>query len=228
MLENLFKLFDECEEIRRAENIKADPGYMFFGKSNNFYKVRHEQFMKKLENHEFGKTTDSGENLDAIQLYNLSPEEASIIYMYTHHSVYSVVNSQLRNAPAHLDNDVKEYSTLLDNALKKLPQYNNETVYRDVKFPIPNLKNSMNFFKTNLKQKVTFYDYMSSHKSKTRWSDEETGFQLQIKTSRESNARDLKYISFVQSEEEVIFISGTTFFVESMDEKNTTISLLEL
>lgn len=228
MLEKLFKLFDKCEEIRHNENIDADPGYLFIHKGQNHYKIRYDEFLAKLKNHEFGKTTSTGENLDAIKKYNLSYEEASIIYMYTHHSIYSEVNSQLRNSPDNLDEDVREYSILLNNSLNKLPNHNNSTVYRDVKNPNPDVLESLRFFSKKVGKKIELYDYMFSHKSKTRWSDEENGFQFVIKTNDHSNARDLEFITFVQDEEEVVFISGTTFLVESVDNNNTVVYLKEV
>ena len=163
MLEKLFKLFDKCEDIRYKENIKNDPGYAFIGKSGNYYKARHEEFLKKLEKHKFGKTTKTGENLDAIKLYDLSNEEASIIYMYTHHSVYAKVNSQLRNSFEYLEEDVREYSTLLDKALKKLPSFNDEEIYRDVKNPYPDLETSIKYFQSNYKQYLLLYINFSNY-----------------------------------------------------------------
>ncbi len=227
-LEALFSYFDEANEKRLQESLEFDHGAIFCEEQRNPYKERHEAFLKKLENHEFGVSTESGENLEAIKLHDLSAEEASIIYMYTNHSIHGPVNSNLRNSPKNLDKDIEEYIRLFNSALLKLPALNNDRVYRDVNNPDGGVKKALEYYFKNIGSTITCHDYMSSHKDKSRWSDYKTGFQFLISTSSNSRSRDLKNITFSKSEKEVVFISGTKFIVKDVNLTTNVVVLEEI
>ena len=234
MIKKLYDLFDKSEEKRFKDEEEYFYKYegenkLFFGeKQENKYKEHHDRFLKKLQHHKFGETTKTGENLDSIDLHGLTIEEASIIYMYTSHKIFNDVNYQLRKHKNGLDEDIQEYSNLLNNSLDKLPSVNNKTLYRDVKNPDDGIKTSMKYYKDNLGVEIICKDFMSTHKSNERWSDEETGFQLIIETKENSNAKDLRNITFCVGVEEVLFKSGSKFLVKGVDVENTKVYLKEI
>ena len=231
MLENLYTLFDKCEEIRYQANLASaakEGTFDFSEKNKNKYKVAHDNFLNKVSQHKYGETTPTGENIDAIKLYDIEVEEASIIYMYTSHKIFNDVNYQLRNHTRKLDDDIYEYKNLLNASLDKLPAANNITVFRDVKFPEGGIDACMKNFVDKVGLEIICKDFMSTHKSEGRWSDEETGFQMVIKTCAKSRGKDLANLAFAVSEEEVLFKSGTKFIVNKVDVENTTIYLTEI
>ncbi len=234
MMQKLYDLFEKSEDKRFKDEEESfykyeDKDRLFFGqKGQNKYKDHHDRFLKKIETHKFGETTKTGENLDSINLHNLTVEEASIIYMYTSHQIYNDVNYQLRNHRNGLDEDIQEYANLLNHSLDKLSSINNTTLYRDVNNPENGIENSMGYYSQNIGAEIICKDFMSTHKSNGRWSDEETGFQIVIETNEKSNAKDLCNISFCVSEEEVLFKSGGKFLVKSVDVKNRTVYLKEI
>jgi hypothetical protein len=226
MLESLFKLFHKNEENQHQEN--EDDTLFIDKKNSNHYEIRHNKFIEKIAKHKFGETTATGENLDAIKLYDLSIEEASIIYMYTNHQIYNNVNYQLRNRKVKVDEDVEEYKNLLNNSLDKLPSVNNMTIYRDINNPDDEIKGAMHYYIRNIGAKIICKDFMSCHKSDSRWSDEETGFQMVIKTNKNSRGKDLSNITYNVEEKEVLFKSGTFFFVDDVNIEKTTVYLTEM
>lgn len=234
MIQELYNLFEKSSEKRFKDEEESFYKYegadkIFYGqKEQNKYKTHHDRFLKKVETHTFGETTKTGENLDSIHLHNLTIEEASIIYMYTSHNIYNDVNYQLRKYKNGLDEDILEYTNLLNNALDKLPSVNNTILYRDVKNPDEGIEYSMKYYSENVGKEIICKDFMSTHKSNGRWSDEETGFQMVIETNENSNAKDLCNITFCAGEEEVLFKSGGKFVVDSVDVKNTTVYLKEI
>jgi len=225
-LTTLFDLFDKEEERRYQESKKHEP--YTAKKSNNRYQKAYEDFNKLYKNHKFGETSPTGENLEAMKKYDISIEEAAVVYMYTSHGVYDEVNRQLRNNPAKLDQDIEEYSNLLTQALNKLPSYNNEIVYRDIDSPDPNKEVLLNFFDRNINTEITENAFMSSHIREGRWSDEENGLQLIILTNSNSNGKDLRELSFNAHETEVLFKKGTRFRVENVDRDKNKVELTEV
>lgn len=190
-LKKLFELFEK-EEERRFQMELEGPEPFGANKGKNRYKKAYESFQKMYENHEFGKTTSSGENLDAMKKYSLSIEEASIIYMYTSHGIHAEVNLRLRENHAKYDKDIKEYKNLLNQSLDKMPSFNNSTVYRDISHP-GNVEEIMDYYYySNLRKKIVENAFISSHIEKSRWSDINSGIHLIITTSNKSNGKDLR------------------------------------
>ena len=83
-MEELIKLFEECEDLRHKNAIKTNLEFFDPERGTNYYKFYHERFLKKVEKHKFGETNATGENLDAIKNNGLTIDLASDIYIYTH------------------------------------------------------------------------------------------------------------------------------------------------
>ncbi|KAB2859139.1 MAG: hypothetical protein F9K09_03460 [Flavobacteriales bacterium] len=226
-LNKLFSLFDEEEKRRSSINIE-NPEMFYIGKQPNKYINNFEKFKFLINKIGLSKTTQSGENLIALKKFNLTIEEAFIIYSYTSYEMYSEVNLQLRNHPSKLDKVIQEYSYLLDQSLDKMPSFDNNIVYRDICVPDNGVSKLINYYKINVNNKVLETAFISSHISNGRWSDKETGLQIIIQTKNKSNGKDLRELSFNSFEEEVLFKSGTWFLVDSIDKKNNLVYLNEL
>lgn len=226
-LSKLFDLFEQEEERRYQEELKG-PEPFGASKSSNKYKDGYDNFKSFVEKHEFGKTTSTGENLDAMKEFDVSTEEASVIYMYTGIGVFSDVNLQLRNHPNRLDKDIKEYSELLDQALDKMPSFDNGLVYRDISNPDIGSADLMEYYESNMGENIVENAFISSHIKEGRWSDEESGVQLIINTKENSNGKDLRKLSFNVEENEVLFKRGTHFMVKKVDKENNIVKLIEI
>lgn len=227
ILDKLFKLFDTEEERRYQESLIGEYSFDTFKESNK-YKIAYENFKSKLEEHEFGKTTSTGENLDAMKKHNISIEDASIIYMYTSHGIHSDINSTLRMHPSYLDKDIEEYCRLLDEALSKMPSFNNKIVYRDIKFPNCSVSDIMEYYNSNVGKIFNENTFLSTHIRKGRWADDEYGVQLTILTNENSNGKDLRELCFNDDEQEVLFKKNTLFKVENVNMESNCAQLTEI
>ncbi len=225
-LKLLFSLFEK-EEERRFQEVQDDPDFFGYTKEKNKYLEGFEDFKSLVKNHEFGKTSETGENLDAIKKYNLSLEEAAIIYLYTGHDICFDVNSQLRNHSAHLDKDIEEYAKLLNQSLDKLPSFDNGLVYRDIQ-NISNAKELIDYYSSNIGKVVCESAFISSHIEYSRWSDVERSVQLIIKTKKDSNGKDLRELSFNSTETEVLFKNNAKFIVVNIHEHKNIVELIEV
>lgn len=227
-MQDLFDLFEECEDLRHQNAIESNREFFDPERGINYYQLHHEGFIKKLSTHEFGKTTHSGENLDAIKKYDLSEDEASVIYMYTHHHIYHNLNYNLRNNYQNLYEDLKNYISRLNSALDKLPSWNEQIVYRDIRHPQKGHDQCLDYYKQNIGKTLIFNDFQSCHTDNVRISDEETDFQFVITTSENSNAKDIQELTFVNNEREVLFKNRTQFLIESVDKENNRVYMKEI
>lgn len=226
-MEELFELFEQSEDIRHNNAIKSNPEFFEPTRGKNCYKVCHEQFLKKIEKHEFGKTTNTGENLDAVKKYDLTINEASTIYMYTHHQIYNDINYSLRNLDKQ-DGDVSEYVNMLNDALDKLPSHNNEIVYRDIRNPEGGFEKCLNFYNLKIGEEITFKEFLSCHTDDVRISDKENDFQFVIITKEKSNAKDIQEITFINLEKEVLFKTQSTFIIEKVSREENRVYIREI
>jgi ADP-ribosyltransferase exoenzyme len=227
LLDQLFELFEAEEERRYQICLKGEEPLNAY-KSSNRYKEYYESFKSKVEQHEFGKTTPTGENLDAIKKYNIPIEEASIIYMYSAHHIHRIINIPLRMHPQYLDKDISEYGRLLDEALDKMPSFNNGIVYRDISEPICPVSKIIEYYSSNIGNVIIENTFLSTHIEKERWCDEVNGVQLIIQTNGNSNGKDIGELCFVADEKEVLFKKGTTFRVDKVDKENNIVELSEI
>lgn len=227
-MNELIELFEECEDIRHQSEIDSNRDPLDPERGVNYYKKYHKQFMVKVQNHTFGNTTETGENLDAIKINGLTNEEASTIYMYTHHHIYENLNYCLRNHSDKLDKDLKVYIRLLDNALNKLDSINNSTIYRDIRHPDDEVDKWLDYYEENIGGEIVFNDFLSCHEDNVRISDEKTDYQFVIKTSDDSNGKDIQNITFIQIEKEILFKNRTYFLIEKVDRKNNQVFMKEV
>ncbi|TDS10925.1 ADP-ribosyltransferase exoenzyme [Maribacter caenipelagi] len=226
-MDEIIQLFEECEDFRHKSAIKSNLEFFDPPRGKNNFRFHHELFLKKLENHQFGETTPTGENLDAMITNNLSTDEASSIYMYTHHNIYKNINYLLRsNIKLHKDENA--YIKLLNKGLDKLNSTNNAILYRDISQPENGVEFALDFYESKLNSVVQFNDYLSCHKDNRRISDEETDFQFVISTSSNSNAKDIQNITFIQIELEVLFKNGTKFKIDVVDRTQNQIHITEI
>ena len=120
-MDELIELFEKVENVRHKREIEINPEFFDPPRGTNYFEKYHRQFLEKVEKHEFGKTTKTGENLDAIKLYGLSIDQASVIYMYTHHHIYNNLNYHLRNNYENIDEDLAKYAELLNDHFQSYP-----------------------------------------------------------------------------------------------------------
>lgn len=227
-MDELIELFEECEDARHKSEIESNPEFFDPPRGINYYKFYHERFLEKVKNHKFGGTNATGENLDAIKNNGLTIEEASVIYMYTHHHIYENLNYFLRNHIDKLDRDQKVYIKLLNSALNKLDSFNDSTIYRDIRKPEDGAEKWLNYYEQNIGNVIKFNDFLSCHTDDVRISDEETDYQFVIKTSDNSNGKDIKNITLIQIENEVLFKNGTDFLIGKVDKENNQVFMKEI
>jgi hypothetical protein len=120
------------------------------------------------------------------------------------------------------------FAKLLNEGLDKLFSVNNITIYRDIRHPKNGVEYCLDFYSQKIGSIICFNDFLSCHTDNVRISDEESDFQFVIKTSNKSNAKDLKNITFVQNEREVLFKSGTNFLIEKVDANTNQVFIKEL
>jgi hypothetical protein len=227
-MDELIELFEECEDARHQSAIASNPEFFDPPRGKNYYKFYHEKFLEKVKNHKFGATNPTGENLDAIKNNGLTIEEASVIYMYTHHHIYENLNYFLRNHIDKLDKDLKVYIRLLNSALNKLDSLNNSTIYRDIRKPDDGAEKWLDYYEQNIGKVIKFNDFLSCHTDNVRISDDETDYQFVIKTSQNSNGKDIQNMTLIQIENEVLFKNGTNFLIEKVDKKNNQVFMKEI
>lgn len=227
-MDELIELFEECEDVRHKNAIESNPEFFDPPRGKNYYKLYHESFLEKVKNHKFGETNATGENLDAIKNNGLTIEEASVIYMYTHHHIYDNLNYYLRNHIDKLDKDLIVYIRLLNDALTKLDSFNNSTIYRDIRKPEDGAEKWLNYYEKNIGKIITFNEFLSCHTDNVRISDEETDYQFVIQTSSNSNGKDIQNITLIQIENEVLFKNGTDFLIEKVNRENNQVFMKEI
>ena len=221
ILNELINLYDseqtsrnrQIEDDEEGESVfEYDPEDNPFRKMVNCYKLA-------LQNHQFEKTTDTGENLDSVVRYKLTFEEGFSIFAYTHYYISTGVNGS-----GNLTyKDWSLYAEQLENALNKLPPYSGNILYHD------SHNDDLPFYKKNYEKIITIEQFLSTHKEKGRWSDEETGTHVIIKSlESESKSRDISKCAFNHDEHEVLFIKGSKFVVEGIDENKRIIFLTEV
>jgi hypothetical protein len=227
-MEELIKLFEECEDLRHKIAIKSNPEFFAPERGTNYYKFYHERFLKKVEKHKFGETNATGENLDAIKNNGLTIEEASVIYMYTHLHIYENLNYSLRYHSDKLDKDQIIYIRLLNSALNKLDSMNNLTIYRDIRNPDDGVEKWLDYYEEEIGTLIKYKDFLSCHTDNVKISDNETDYQFVIKTSNNSNAKDIQKITLIQIENEVLFKNKTNFLIEKVDRKTNQVFIREI
>lgn len=226
-MEEIIQLFEICEEQRHQEEIDGSPEVYPPIRGTNYFRIYHNRFQEKLKTHNYGGTTESGENLEAIKTNRLSIDQASAIFMYTHHQIYEQINQKLRNC-INLDVDQKAYINLLNKGLDKLDSINNTILYRDIYNPEGGVINALDYYESNINNSIQFNDFLSCHTDNVRISDEETDFQFVIKTSSNSNAKNIQTITFINNENEVLIKNGTTFKIDRVDRTNNRVFISEI
>lgn len=225
-LQLLFTLFEEEEERRYNEDLNHEEMMFVAHKRANIYNASYESFKRLYSKYEHGNVTSTGECLDGMTDYGVSLELGSVIYMYTANGFHAELNQQLRyRKESTIDKDVAEFKKLLTEALLLIPSYNDGYVYRDIKSDTDEL---LVFFQENTGKSYIEKGFLSSHIENTRWSDNEIGLHFVIKTSNKSNGKDLRKLSFNSEEQEVLFLSDTQFHIESVDDLNRTVYLIEI
>lgn len=227
-MEELIELFEECENLRHRSAIESNLEFFEPERGTNYYKFYHERFVKKVMNHKFGETTETGENLDAIKKNGLTIEEASVVYMYTHHHIYNNLNYYLRYHSDKLDKDQKLYIKLLNRALDKLNSMNNLIIYRDIRNPDDGVEKWLDYYQHKIGIVIRFNEFLSCHTDNVRISDEETAYQFVIQTSDNSNGIDIQNMTLIQIENEVLFKNGTDFLIENVDKVNNQVFMKEI
>ncbi|MGV8995138.1 MAG: ADP-ribosyltransferase [Flavobacterium sp.] len=226
-MEELYELFEKSENLRHKSAIKDNPEFFPPERGVNYYKYHNDLFLKKLETHEFGTTSKTGENLEALKKYALSTEEGSVLYMYTHHNIYNNLNCNLRHN-IKLHEDELKYIELLNISLNKFPEYNSQTVYRDIRNPEEGFEKHLDYYENKINDFVTFNDFLSCHTDDVRISDEKEDYQFVIQTAESSNARDIKELTFISLENEVLFKNGSRFMIKKVDREKNQVYMMEI
>jgi len=226
-MEELFELFEKSEDVRHQSAIESNREFFEPERSRNYYKFHHELFIKKLETFKFGETSKSGENLEAIQKYDLTNDDASAVYMYTHHHIYGNLNYNLRHGAKLYPDDLK-YIELINVAFDKIPPYNSKILYRDIRKPEDGFEKWLDYYASKVGEEIVFNDFLSFHTDDVRISDEEEEYQFVIQTSTNSNSRNIQELTFVNNENEVLFRNGTKFIIDKVVRDENRIYMTEL
>lgn len=135
------------------------------------------------------------------------------------------INSWLRSTPKGDDDFTLFFEYLMNKALKELPPYNNQIVFRmdspGIEFDVLKI-----WYSKRIGEVISFPNFLST--SKYRWNTSHIFFK--IHTSQKSQARDVQYISDKPKEKELIFLSRSKFRIIGVnDEKeNQFIELQEV
>lgn len=216
-LENLFQLCDSENERRNKEMLEHNPfdSVILENEFKSAYEKWEEIYPKNTYNSNFSES----------RKYDLSYEEHAVLWMYTGHTIFDIVNSNLLNSSLCVCKDIDEYKNLLNIVLNKLPSYNDQTVYRS------ECRRNLSFYKEiGVGSSFKESRFSSSHKSESIWHDDLSEcLQLIIKTrSIDSFAKDITELSFVKEEEEVLFMSNATFEIEEIKEVDNTVVISEI
>lgn len=160
--------------------------------------------------------------IEAIKRNSLNYYEAILISSYADFMA-SDVNGSLRS----LDVCRKEhilFEDLLNRALEKMQPESNSTVY--VMFSSCDEEEIIyQWWENRIGESIQFPNFLSS--SRRKWEDH--GFYLEIQTTDDSSG---KYIGSLTNkeklEEEVTFISNTSFVIKKVDRSSQAIYLAEL
>jgi hypothetical protein len=130
--------------------------------------------------------------------------------------VSGAVNEAIRGQYLDLTVDVQAYELLLNTALKNLPPFSDQIVYRMV-LHVENTDPYEAYFKRNITKVLNEPCYLSA--SKEDWDWEKVVYI--IKTLKEnSHARDISRITNKADEKEVLFCKNTNFLIKTVIKKN--------
>jgi hypothetical protein len=155
--------------------------------------------------------------------YKLKDEEAFFILAFTG-SYSSWINLPLRNGYP-LETECKKYfADCLDNALDKVPCFNDRYVFR-MDTPIGSKQNLLDWFKNNIGNIVTTPYFLST--SKVNYENAEITWYIKtLKT--ESKARDLELLTNNAIEKEVLFKRDAFFKILKVDHAEGVVKMEEV
>lgn len=161
--------------------------------------------------------------LNAIKAHSLNKFEVLLISGYAD-LIASSLNRELKTTSNKRSSEYMIYEGLLNKSLKKVKAESNATVY--VMYQSGGHESELySWYENRIAESVQFPNFLSS--SRRKW--EGYDFYLQIETGNSSSG---KYIGSLTSketlEEEVTFMSNTTFEVMKVDREQKTVFLTEL
>lgn len=179
----------------------------------------------RRENRELFYKKYSHVNLDGIDEYNLTDEEAFCIYSYTT-SGCDWLNRDIKNKK-RLSMCKESYAQCLDKYLDKIPPFDKEYIFR---MDIPDEYQIQKWKKMKIGEVLQITHFLSC--SKENWDEESTDrswIVWKIKTlASNSNARDISNITNVEEEREVLFKRDSYFKVETIDISKKVVELVEV
>ena len=137
-------------------------------------------------------------------------------------SYSTILNPKLRSKTTKDDYTIL-YEYLLNKALKRLPVYGNEVVYR-MDSPGMDFEIIKQWFKKRIGHIISFPNFLST--SKNRWKHGSVVFK--ITTFSHSSARDISIILNSMGEDEVLFMSKSKFKIIDINDKKKYIELYEV
>lgn len=181
-----------------------------------------EAYDKWKKNRANNKSTEF-QNINGLSKKGLDKIEKFSIYQYT--STFSNwINHNYRNGQ-ELDTDCKkEFSNLLDNALKKLDSFDDDVVYR-MDSPYPEKQEVFKWFKSKKESVIEVPNYLSTSKD----NFDNSPIVWKIKTLlANSKGKDISELTNNRFEKEVLFERNSCFYIKEIDESSSMIFLEEV
>lgn len=182
----------------------------------------HEEELNRLD--DIGKSKHPLiRNSDSLYFLDSIVDKNSYYVIRRYMSSYSrALNPKLRSKTAK-DDYTLLYEYLLNKALKRLPIYGNEVVYR-MDSPGIDFETIKQWFEKRIGYILSFPNFLST--SKKRW--EHGWVVFKITTFSHSGARDISIILNSMGEDEVLFMSKSKFKIIDVNDKEKYIELYEV
>lgn len=164
-------------------------------------------------------------NLEGVNTYNLTDEQAFCIYSYTT-SCSDWINIGIRYKQ-EMTICKKYYADFLDESLDKISQCSKEYIFR---MDSPDQDQIQSWKKKRIGDTINIPHFLST--SKENWDEESTSTEWiiwRIKTLElNSKARDISNVTNSREEKEVLFKRNSCFMIEAINIDSKLIDLIEI
>lgn len=189
----------------------------------NEYGFSLKEAYEKWKKNRVNNKSSEFQNIKGLGKKGLDKIEEFSIYQYTS-SFSRWININYRNGQEPDTNCKKEFSNLLDNALKKLDGFDDEIVYR-MDSPYPEKKEIFKWFKSKKGSVIEVPNYLSTSKE----NYDNSPIVWKIKTlSANSKGKDISELTNNKFEKEVLFERNSCFYIKEIDELSSIIYLEEI
>ncbi len=169
------------------------------------------EFDKELKSLKTTGSTSSITDLSGIEKYNLSEDEAKVIFAYTT-SAHDEINRELYSVNPSMP--VKKFESLLNEVLQKMPNYEGNVI-RNYSPSNMSVEELLSGYSQNIGKAVAFDGFLSTSKN------QKFDWKLKVKYFIVSKTGTLiESISSHAPEQEVLFESGTMFNVVKVEGNN--------